>query len=507
MKSGVLTGETGEQTRGSKIRRRLAAGFAAVLLIFSLLIGTVFLLLFRQHTMRINRIELENKATSIARTLAEYWKPESGRGMMGHGMGGYGMYLQFLDELAMADVWIVDEDMELMTYGYGHHGQIEYGDLPSGAEAIVERVFRGEVTYSEEFSQLLDTPTLTVGAPIHDNGAVRGAVLLHSPVSGVDEAVFQGVLALTAGIGIALAVAMVASAALAYSFTKPLHQMRNTALRLADGDYNAKTGVAQDDEIGQLAHTLDDLAGRLDSAARERAALERMREEFVANVSHELRTPVTVLRGSLEILCDGTVDDPSQIQDYYEHMLAESLHMERLVNDLLDLSRLQNAEFRLEIRHIDLCAVISDAARAIRRAAEKRNVSVRMECPEKECAIQGDYSRIRQMLLIVMDNAVKFSPEGGEVSICLLEKEEHFFVTVTDHGSGIAAEDLPYIFERFHKETSARNPNGTGLGLAIARQIADRHSIHIIVTSDPGKETVFSFRFVPDGEVRDGELD
>lgn len=476
----------------SKILWKLAASFTLALLVFSLLTGTVFILLFRQHTMRLNRQELEKKAVSIAATLADFSQGRREHGMM----GGYGAYLRYLDELAMADVWIVGRDLSLTTCSHGHHGEIAYGDLPEGAGQIVERVFQGEITYSEEFSQLLNTPTLTVGAPILlPEGGVGGAVLVHSPVSGVDEAVSQGFLALAAGIGIALVFAVGISAALSYSFTKPLHKMKNAALKLADGDYTAKTGVEQNDEIGRLAHTIDDLAGRLDAASRESAALERMREDFVANVSHELRTPVTVLRGSLEVLRDGTVEDPEEIREYFDNMLAESLHMERLVNDLLDLSRLQNAEFKLEIAPVDLCGVISEAVRAIRRTAGSKGVSVTADLPETECIVRGDYNRIRQMLLIVLDNAVKFSPADGAVNVRLTGQGGEYRVTVTDQGCGIAPGDLPYIFDRFRKQVSAGNANGTGLGLAIARQIAERHHVAIEVDSVPGKGAAFVFSF------------
>lgn len=472
--------------KGSRIAWKLAACFALVLVVFSLLAGSVFLALFHSHTVRINRLKLENEARSIAETLAGFQVESGGR----HRMMGAG-YLQFLDDLAMADVWIVDRALNLMTCGHGHHGQLEYGDLPVGAEQIVERVFQGEMTYSEEFSPLLNTPTLTVGAPISYGGEVVGAVLVHSPVSGIEEAVSQGVLAMVAGMVTALVVAVAVSALLSYSFTKPLHKMKNAALKLADGDYSAKTGVSQNDEIGQLAHTLDDLAGRLAEASREREALEKMREDFVANVSHELRTPVTVLRGSLEVLQDGTVEDPGEIREYHAQMLAESLHMERLVNDLLDLSRLQNADFKLEIQPLDLCGVVTDVARSMRRAAGEKRVVITADCPAEECLVLGDYNRLRQMLMITVDNAVKFSPEGGAVEIRLTQDP---MVTVTDHGCGVKPQDLRYIFDRFHKETSARNQNGTGLGLAIAKQIADRHGVEITVKSVPG-ETVFGFRF------------
>ena len=142
----------------------------------------------------------------------------------------------------------------------------------------------------KNFSGLLNAPTLTVGVPIRTADGISGAVLLHSPVSGVNEAVLQGLSALAAGAFIALVLAGTAAVWLSYRFTNPLRRMKDAARCLAEGDYTAKTGVVQEDEIGQLAQTIDLLSIRLTEAKKQQAALDQMKQDFVANVSHELRT-------------------------------------------------------------------------------------------------------------------------------------------------------------------------------------------------------------------------
>ncbi|MGD9665388.1 MAG: ATP-binding protein [Novosphingobium sp.] len=477
----------------SRITRKLAASFAVVLLLFTAVLGMVFLALFRQHTIEINRLAMEQKATSIADTLSAF--QSEGTGMMHSGMGGYGAYLRFLGDIAMSEVWVVDENLNLLTFGSGG-AATEYASLPENAGQIVRRVMQGEVTYGENFSGLLDAPALTVGAPIRSGGRVVGAVLLHSPVSGIDDAVRQGLSALAAGATVALLFAGVAAVLLSYRFTIPLQRMKTAALRLADGDYAAQTGVTERDEIGQLAQTIDQLAGRLAQAERQRAALDKLKENFVANVSHELRTPVAVLRGSLEVLQDGTVNDPQEIQEYYAQMLLESRYLERLVNDLLDLSRLQDEQFRLEMGDVSLCEVVRDAARAMRRAMQEKQLVLSAACPEEACVVFGDYGRIRQMLLILLDNAVKFSKPGGTIEMALRKTETRFVLSVTDHGTGIPPEEFPYIFDRFRKAHSAQNQAGTGLGLAIAKQIAERHHAALKAESDAA-HTCFSISFPP----------
>ncbi len=391
----------------------------------------------------------------------------------------------------MTDVWIVDENLQLITTGHMQNQQYNYADLPQDAETVVKEVFQGKTTFSEGFSNLLNTPTLTVGTPILSDGKVIGALLLHSPVEGMNEAITQGFGILAVSIFVALVLSILLSIALAVAFTKPLKKMKNSALQLANGDYSVKTNVKQKDEIGELASTIDILSERLNLASQESNRLDQLRRDFVANISHELRTPVTVIRGSLEALCDEVVTDPEQVKSYHRQMLSESIFLQRLVNDLLDLSRLQNTDFKIKMREISLCDVLSDALRSAHRMAELKNIEITQELDMQMCTVVGDYGRLRQMLLIILDNAIKFTPFGGAVAVTLKDKT----VSIRDNGLGIAQEDLPYIFDRFYQVKSEENKNGTGLGLAIAKQIADRHSIQILVKSNINQGTEFLFQF------------
>ena len=366
-----------------------------------------------------------------------------------------------------------------------------YADLPADAEQVVAKALQGTTTVSEGFTSLLQTPTLTVATPIQSNGAIVGAVLLHEPVESASSATLQGVGALTAALPVALVLAVLLSGFLAVSFTRPLSRMNASALRLSAGDYTAKTGVRQKDEIGTLANSIDQLSDRLLAAQSESEKLEELRRSFVANISHELKTPVTVIRGSLEALCDGVVTDPEQIQNYHRQMLKESLFLQRLISDLLDLSKLQNTEFKIEMQPLNLCDIVSDAVRSAEHLAQKKEIELQLQLDVPALPITGDYGRLRQMLLIVLDNAIKFSPPHSSVELALSNR----VVSVTDHGKGIAADELPHIFDRFYKANSADNQTGSGLGLAIAKQIAERHGVKVDVASTAGVGSRFTFAF------------
>lgn len=487
----------------NKIARKLIIYFSAALLIFAVVIGSIFMSLFKNNTIEIHKNDIERRALNIAETISELLEGSSfsgtqGGGMgMGMGMGGMymqgslGSYLRNVDDIAMADVWIVDENLNLLTIGPMAQMHYTYSDMPEDADVVVKDVFDGSTTFSEGFSDMLRTPTLTVGTPIVSGNQIIGALLIHSPVEGMNDAIFEGFKMLVMSIAIALVLSIVISVFLAMYFTKPLKKMKSTALVLAEGDYTAKTGIVQDDEIGELAATIDVLSERLDKASHESERLQKQRQDFITNISHELRTPVTVIRGSLEAICDGVVKDPAQVKEYNKQMLNESKGLERLVNDLLELSRLQNSDFKIEMHEINLCDVIRDAVRSASNMAIKKNIIIDYAEDRDIFMIKGDYGRLRQMFMIVIDNAIKFSKESSIIYLNLKNNT----VEVRDTGIGISREDMPYIFNRYYRIKTEENKTGTGLGLTIAQQIANRHNVEMSAESEPGTGTSFKFEF------------
>lgn len=474
------------------ITYRLIGYFSAALILFSAIAGLSFCALFSWYTANIHERELSERALSIAGALSRF----SQNGHQGRGMsGGYGAYLRFIDEIAMSEVWLADEQAHILQPG-SRNSALSSGGLPSGAEDLISRIFEGSVASNREFSPLLDAPSITVGAPVYDaNGTVAAALLLHSPISGIQNAQRGGILILVFCIIIALPLAFVLSVLLARHFISPLKKIGRAAEHVMNGDYSARTGVRQADEIGSLASNIDALFLQLSNIEDERKRLDQMRQDFASNVSHELRTPVTVIKGSLEVLEQGLVTDTDEIQEYVRQMLSDTAHLERLVQDLLELSRLQNANFPIEKTEFDLMDVVKEAARSMQRLAGQKQVQIELKDEAGSFRFSGDYGRLRQMFLIILDNAVKFSPPGRPVSIRTYWKEQTFSISISDCGSGISPDDLPYIFDRFYKERSGQNQTGTGLGLSIAKQIADRHHITITCESRASHFTVFTFLF------------
>lgn len=227
----------------------------------------------------------------------------------------------------------------------------------------------------------------------------------------------------------------------------------------------------------------------------ESMKLEKMRRDFVANVSHELRTPLTSIRGFIEPLIDGTVNDRETSMKYHNIIRSETLRLERLINDLLDLSRLQSGKVCLDIQKVNIVELITNISNKFQPIFDSKGIKFKFKLPGGPVFILADGDRIEQLMVIFIDNAVKFTPTGGSIEINLAEDDDIVRISVKDTGVGIPKEDIPYIWERFYKVDKSRTSksSGTGLGLSIAKNIVELHNQKVLVESTLGKGTTFEF--------------
>ena len=506
----------------NKIALKLMLCFTAVLVIFGLIIGGVFYQFFKEHIVeskqRSMRVQAQRIATSISSNLPLLEQH--------HGDGiAKSNFINFIDNLNQEIVWVVDSQRNLnvnkermarrMQWRQKHNDKHNhpfpepprdpkeaFAKLPRHIKERVENCFaEGESFTIEEYNVWLNDIMLTVGEPVYDTqGKVKAVVLLHSPRQGLNKAVWEGLQILLISLGAALALVIVLSLVLSWRFTRTLNIMRDNAEQLAERHYEVRNNVTQNDEVGQLARTLDVLAERLQLADAESQKLEKLRREFIANISHELRTPVTVIRGSLEALRDGVVTEPEDVAEFHEQMYNESLFLQRLINDLLDLSRLQNTDFPIEKEPLDFCAVIQDAVRGSRRLGLEKEIEIHAQLDKEPYMLDGDYGRLRQMLMIFLQNSIKFSPARSSIEVVL----QGTSLKLIDHGCGMKAEDVPHAFDRFYKARNEQNKSGSGLGLAIAKQIALRHNMELSLESELGKGTTISVQ-LPQEIVREEE--
>ena len=271
---------------------------------------------------------------------------------------------------------------------------------------------------------------------------------------------------------------------------------------IAAGDYTRKVNVHGQDEVAQLGKALNALGNDLSAFVAKTERAEKIRRDFVANVSHELRTPLTIIRGYNEAISDGTVTDKDMIQRYRLLINEETMRLERMIRELLDISRMQAADelAPAKMQPLPLGAIVRNVAEKLMVNAVERNVKLLVHVDEK-IQIMGQGDQMVQLVLIIGDNALKYTPENGTVTfVTELQQDGSVKMAISDQGPGIPEEDLPFIWERFYKvdKSHSRNVPGTGLGLAIAREIIRMHGAKVQVFSKLGEGTRFEITFPKD---------
>lgn len=461
--------------------------FAVVICVFAVLLGMLYMQMYERATIQNFEQQLTKKAEQISKRCSQYFKDKAAVDWMN--------YIILLSEIDGTEIWAVSNPNAVRPLGTDMAIGLDVSALSSEYVEIAQCAFNNQKEARTKFSAYHECTVVTIGVPVQGiNGEVAGAILLNAPVETQKEVVDSSWYMIFMSGMVAIIVAFAIAIPFARKLTQPIKQMRSTALQLAAGNYQSKTGIVQYDEIGELASTIDFLADKLVKNEVERKNMEQMRLDFFANVSHELRTPVTVVRGYTESLVDGIVTDEERRQKHYARMLLECQNMERLVGDLLLLSKMQNPDFVIEKEPITLQQIFKDLRRTASVIAEEKQIKIIVSQPEEPCIIMGDYGRLRQMFLVIVDNAIKFSKENSNIYITL-ECDKYITVTIRDEGIGISEEELPNIFDKFYKSKLRQNAKGSGLGLAIAREICLKHDGLIKVESEVGKGTSFLFNF------------
>ncbi len=270
-------------------------------------------------------------------------------------------------------------------------------------------------------------------------------------------------------------------------FVRPLRQMAAATRRFAEGDFTARVAVRGKDEVAELGDALNNMAVSLSS-------VEMMRRSFIANVSHELRTPMTSIAGFLDGMLDGTI--PREKQGYYMKIVSDEVkRLSRLVQSMLNLSRIDSGELKMNTARLNLTDVVCSVLVASEQRIENKRLRITGidECERLE--IVGDYDLMNQVLYNLLDNAIKFTDEGGYIDIRLQKVNERAYVTIRNSGAGIPASEMPRIFERFYKSDRSRglDKNGVGLGLYIVQTVVSLHGGEVAVRSVEGEFTEFSF--------------
>ncbi len=313
----------------------------------------------------------------------------------------------------------------------------------------------------------------------NDDGNFVGAIRYVVSLQEADRQVALVVGALVlAGLLVILFV-IISSYYFMNSIISPIKEIGATAKRIAQGDFKARIHKRNDDEIGQLCDTINEMADELGAA-------EKMKNDFISSVSHELRTPLTAIKGWAETMQGGGMD-----KETYDRgmsiIIHESERLSGIVEELLDFSRMQSGRMTLTMDKIDILAELGEAVYMFSERAKLEHKFLLYEEPEILSPVLGDINRLRQVFVNIIDNALKYTSEGGTISVTAAEADNYIRVVISDNGCGIPAEHLPKVKKKFYKAN--QTIRGSGIGLALADEIMQLHSGSLEIESHEGVGT------------------
>ena len=451
---------------------------AGLVLLTMVLLGVSFFTVSYNYTMSQRRDEMQTRAELVARFSVDYLRSEE--------MGDVQQELQHLAGVAslMSDVDFLicnEHGNVLLTSDERLVGRVLTLPQEVMAEIVGEGAYEGGHTLGiYEYKQVV------VGVPVkNEQGALMGVVLAVTETTVLMEIwrSFTGLFLITSAI--ILLISFVATSFISMRQAQPIREMVQATRAYAAGDFDVRISTEDlGEEMGELATSFNSMADTL-------AETERQRRDFIANVSHELKTPMTTIAGYTDGILDGTIP-PAKERQYLQIISDESRRLSRLVRRMLDISQIQSLETRKV--EFDLCESMRLALLSMEQRILQRELDVEAVIPEDSVLVLGDNDLITQVIYNLLENATKFASPGSTLFLGLACNDEKAVVTVRNAGQVIEPEEIPLLFERFHKSDKSRSvdKDGYGLGLYVVKTILDQHKESISVTSEDGI-TAFSF--------------
>ena len=467
--------------------RYLSITMAIVVLSF-IMLGSVMMVFFSQYWRNEKQELLTQNAKSIA-DLSSVFLSKTGEGSYELQTNVLKGFINTFSTSIDADIFITDLDGNILLGNYPNSKLNAPQTVP---KQTVAQAAKGMYESRNTFGGLYQSAFYIIGVPMYaDGGALCvGAVFATTSSATVNafqrEAIQMFLVAAAAALGVTFCVV----GAFAYRLVKPLRQMSAAARSFGGGDFSVRVPVTSADELGQLALSFNNMANSLSNS-------EGTRRSFIANVSHELKTPMTTIAGFIDGILDGTI--PKEQEDKYLHIVSDEVkRLSRLVKSMLDLSRIDSGELKLRPIHFDITQTVVTTLLTFEQSINEKEIEIRGLEDAAPQMVWGDQDLLHQVVYNLIENAVKFTNQGGYISVQISDGIDRTTVVIENSGQGIAPEELPMIFERFYKtdKSRSRDKNGMGLGLYIVRTILKFHGGDISVSSAVGKFCRFEF-YIP----------
>lgn len=328
---------------------------------------------------------------------------------------------------------------------------------------------------------------LTVGAPLIYGDEIFGGVMFNQRVPEIQSVYLFVTNRILKLLILGMILSVILFGFLSFKITSPIRRISAAVKEFSKGNFKKRVDYSSSNELGELARNINDMANSLDN-------LESLRKSFISDVSHELRTPLTTISGFVEGIIDGTIPEENH-NEYLDVVLSESKRLSRLITNLLQLSRMESGEAKLDRTDFDINELVRLALLKFEMMITPKNIDVELNISEGRLMVNADKDNITQVLINLINNAVKFTPEGGNIKIDVSQGRDKVYVSIENTGHGIEPEELGRIWDRFYKTDKSRGKDrtGMGLGLYIVKHILSMHGEGITCESIVDRYTRFTF--------------
>lgn len=451
------------------IKKRWVRNYILIILFIALVVMGIFLFTIQRFYYNLAYENLYNRMNVSAGFYTKYTETDKLN----------------LDEIAqlilrdyqdkdLAELQILSADGQILysSTGFTAKTRINAGDF--------EDALRGIPGYWVGKNALTEERVMGVSSPMKDDhGNVIGILRYVASMEEIDLLLSRYILYSAMVLAGIILVLLILSVTFSRSILTPINEITHASRKMAEGNFDQKVPVIYKDELGVLAQTLNSMADEILKS-------ERLKNDFISSISHEIRTPLTAVAGWAETILTGDLSNKDEVEKGLQVIMRETGRLSEMVEELLDFSRIEGDRMTLHSELFDLRKELSDIVEIYRAKADKHGVGLTVCQPEGSAVVMGDMNRIRQVIINVLDNAVKFSPPDSAIEV-RLSIDDWIVLDIKDHGVGISEEDLENVTKKFYKGSSKRS--GSGLGLAISDEIVRLHGGELRISSVLGSGT------------------
>jgi len=473
------------------ITTKLTRGFVIIIIISTLFIGIIAINIFKNNIFVMKEKNITQHALKLERVLEPYIENEIQS-------KEYKDILKGVSSFDNTKVWMINLKGEIRTI-YENEDDVLKKDpnLQEVYSGIITSAFHGNLKSMQGYNAYYDENMMSVAVPIiKSDKSILGVIIVHSSTIDLSNSMNEFFIYLIAAVLGEVIIAGLLGFYFSKNITKPIKIINEAARQMTGGNFKVKTNIYQKDEIGELSTSFDILSSRLEYNIGQQKKLEQMRKDFVANVSHEFRTPLTIIRGNLEGLYDEVIP-VGEVHQNYLILIKETKRLEAMVADLLSLSKLESGKVVLDFKNIDIKAILRDITRVLKPITKEKNIELELIDGGHLPPVWSDYDKLKQLLIIFIDNAIKFSPVNSKIHL-VINFSGTVSITIIDHGIGISKEDIPFIGERFYKADKSRkySGKGTGLGISIAKHLIKILNCDLRIESQINVGTQIKIKFL-----------